>query len=121
MSASSSAVDTEDCQWLLRAVYAAHPEQFVQKPPNPRAASRGLDQPTEGTIGLAGSRRCHELDCGRSTDRPERAGARSAPETTEGSHHHVATPTYDVLHDMLTASVSTSLTRSGHETLISAG
>jgi hypothetical protein len=33
MSASSSAVVPENCQWLLRAVYAAHPERFVQKPP----------------------------------------------------------------------------------------
>lgn len=44
-----------------------------------------------------------------------------APETTEGLRHPVATPTNAVLHDMPTASVSTSSTRSGHETLSSVG
>ena len=33
MSASSSAVVPEDCQWLLRTVYATPPKRFVQKPP----------------------------------------------------------------------------------------
>jgi len=118
MSASGSAVVLEDRQRLLsRAAYAHTRAIRAEAAPTTRAASRGLDQPVEGTIGLAGSRRCHKLDCGRPTGRPERGGARSAPETTEGLRHPVATPTYEVLHDMPTASVSTSLTRSGHETL----
>ena len=45
-----------------------------------------------------------QLDCGRPTGRPV---LRVAPETTEGSHHPVAIPTYEVLHDMLTPSVLT--------------
>ena len=43
------------------------------------------------------------------------------PETTESRHAPVATPTYEVLHDMSTATVSTSLTRFERETLSSVG
>lgn len=42
------------------------------------AASRGLNQPAEGTIGLAGSRRRHDLDRGRPPGRPEHRGAQSS-------------------------------------------
>jgi len=105
MSASSSAVVPENCQWLPQSRLCRTPRAVrAEAAPTTRATSRGLDQPAKGTIGLAGSRRCHKLDCGRPTGRPVLG---VAPETTEGSHHPVAIPTYEVLHDMLTPSVLT--------------
>lgn len=104
MSASSSAVVPEDCQWLLRTVYAAHPKRFVQKPPQlpvlPHAV--WINPPKEQSASQ------DRADATSSTARPTgRPVLRVAPETTEGSHHPVATPTYEILHDMLTPSVLT--------------
>ena len=59
-------------QQVLMTAYATHPERFVRvTAPTTRADSRGLDQPAEGTIGLAGWRRRHDLDRGRPTGRAE--------------------------------------------------
>ena len=95
------------------------PERFVRKPPRyPCCLTRS------GSTRRRNNRPQDRADATSSTADDLRVALNVEvlgvePETTEGLRHPVATPTYEVLRDMPTASVSTSLTRSEHETLSS--
>ena len=63
-------------QRVLSAAYAAHPERFVRTPPHPPRLPHAVwINPPKEDFGLAGSRRCHDLDRRRPTGFPKSSGA----------------------------------------------
>jgi putative transposase len=100
-------------QRVLMTAYAAHPERFVRKPPQPPVLPHAvwINPPKKQSASQDGAGATISI-----ADDPRVAltgeGIGVVSETVVVSPYAVTTPTHEVLHEMPTASVPNSLTRS---------